>query len=165
VSALLTASHTFSASLAEYTDSALGQAGDGEVVGPAAERQHQPAPADRPRLGEQPSAGQVETGDLGLHEADPLGQHVLERDAHRVGGAGAAGDPGQLGDHLVVVVPVDQDQLHLGVVAQPGRQAQGDVQPGIARAGHHDRTAAGGGRCIHGALHWYCPPSGEMAVG
>ena len=40
-----------------------------------------------------------------------LASTVLERDAYRVGGAGAAGDPGQLGDHLVVVVPVDQGQL------------------------------------------------------
>src|SRR6266851_2197000 len=138
---------------------ALGQAGDGEVVGPAAERQHQPAPADRPRPGEQPPGGQVETSDLGLDEADPRGQQVLERDAYRVGGAGAAGDPGQLGDHLVVVVPVDQGQLHVGVVAQPGRQAQGDVQPGVARAGDHDPAAAPGGGCIHGVLHGYCPPS------
>src|SRR5260370_280084 len=52
--------------------------------------------------------GQVDARDLGRHEADPLGQHGLERDAHRLGGAGAAGDPGQLGEHLVVVVPVDQ---------------------------------------------------------
>ena len=40
-------------------------------------------------------------------------------------------DPGQLGEHLAVVVPVDQGQLRLGVVAQPGRQAQRDVQPGV----------------------------------
>ena len=93
-----------------------------------------------------------------------VGQHVLERDAHRVGGAGAAGDPGQLGDHLVVVVPVDQGQLHLGVVAQLGRQAQGDVQPGVARAGDHDLTAAPGVGCGHGVLHGYCP-SWEMVAG
>src|SRR5215470_8116771 len=67
---------------------ALGQAGDGEVVGPAAERQHQPPPADRPTRGEQPPAGQVETVDLGLDETDPRGQHALQRDAHGVGGAG-----------------------------------------------------------------------------
>ena len=73
---------------------ALGQAGDGEVVGPGAERQHQPPPADRPRPGEEPLAGQVQTIDLGLDEADPPGQHVLQRDAHRAGGAGAAGDRG-----------------------------------------------------------------------
>src|SRR5215469_11769713 len=68
-----------------------------------------------------PPAGQVETIDLGLHEADPRGQHILERDAHRVGGAGAGGDPGQLGKRQVVIVPVNQGQLHLGVVAQLGR--------------------------------------------
>ena len=98
-------------------------------------------------------AGQVETADLGLDEADPLGQHVLQRDAYRISGAGTAGDPGQLGDHLVVVVPVDQGQLNRGVAAQPGRQAQGDVQPGVARPGDHDLTAAPGGRCAHGVLH------------
>jgi hypothetical protein len=52
---------------------ALGQAGNGEVVGPAAERQHQPPPADRPNLGEQPSVSQVETTDLGPDETDSLG--------------------------------------------------------------------------------------------
>ncbi len=52
---------------------ALGQAGDSEVVGPASERQHQPPPADRPNLGEQPSAGQVETTDLGPDETDSPG--------------------------------------------------------------------------------------------
>jgi hypothetical protein len=41
-----------------------------------------------------PPAGQVETTDLGLHEADPLGQHFLERDTHRSGAAGASGDRG-----------------------------------------------------------------------
>jgi energy-coupling factor transporter ATP-binding protein EcfA2 len=40
-----------------------------------------------------------------------------------------AATPGQLGERLVVVVPVDQGQLHPGVVAQLGGQAQGDVQP------------------------------------
>src|SRR6266567_1909576 len=127
--------------------------------GSAAARQHQPRPADRPRPGEEPPAVQVETIDLGLDEADPLGQSVLERDAYRVGGAGAAGDPGQLGERLVIVVPVDQGQRHLGAVAQLGRQAQGDMQPGVARAGDHDLTAAPGGGCAHGALHGYRPPS------
>ena len=103
--------------------------------------------------------------DLGPGEADPRGQHVLERDAHRVGGAGAGGDPRQLGDRLVVVVPVDQGQLYLGAVAQPGRQAQGDMQPGIARTGDHDRTAAPGSGTIHGVLRGYCPSSWEMAAG
>ncbi len=69
-------------------------------------------PADRPGPGEQPLADQVETSDLGLDEADPRGQHPLERDAYRIGGASAGGDPGQLGDRLVVVVPVDQGQLY-----------------------------------------------------
>src|SRR5947207_13646334 len=50
-----------------------------------------------------------------------------------------------------------------GTVAQPGRQPQGDVQPGIARTGDHDRAAAPGGWCIHGVLHRYCPLPGEMA--
>src|SRR5207247_8228207 len=109
-------------------------------------------------------AGQVEAIDLGLDEADPRGQHLLERDAYRVGGTGAGGDPGQLGDGLVVVVPVDQGQLHLRVVAQLGRQAQGDVQPGVARAGDHDLTAAPGVGCGHGVLHGYCP-SWEMVAG
>jgi len=131
----------------------LRQAGDGEVVGPAAERQHQPIPADRPSSGEQAPAWQVETVDLGLNEAGPFGQHVLQRDAYRIGGAGAAGDPGQLGERLVVVVPVDQGQLHHGVVAQLGGQAQGNVQPGVARAGDHDLAAAPGGGCIHDVLH------------
>jgi hypothetical protein len=83
--------------------------------------------------------------DLGLGEADPPGQHVLERDAHRVGGTGAGRYPGQFGDRLVVVVPVDQNQLRLGAAAQPSRQAQGDMQPGIARPGDHDRAALPGG--------------------
>src|SRR6516165_4477608 len=52
------------------------------------------------------AAWQVETVDLGLNEAGPFGQHLLQRDAYRIGGAGAAGDPGQLGQRLVVVVPV-----------------------------------------------------------
>jgi hypothetical protein len=51
-------------------DRALGQARDGEVVGPTAQRQHQPVPADRPGPGQQPPAGQVEPGDLGLDETD-----------------------------------------------------------------------------------------------
>ena len=131
---------------------ALGQAGDGEVVGPAAQRQHHPAPADRPGAREHLPSGQVEIADLGLDEADPLGQHVLERDAHRVGRAGAGSDPGQLGERLVVVVPVDQGQLHRGVVAQLGRQAQGDVQPGVACPGDHDPAASLGGGCTHGVL-------------
>ncbi len=50
---------------------ALGQAGDGEVVGPAAERQHQPPPADRPGPSQQPPPGQIETADLGLDEVEP----------------------------------------------------------------------------------------------
>jgi hypothetical protein len=49
-------------------------------------------------------------------------------------------------------MPVDQGQRHLGVVAQLGRQAQGDVQPGIARPGDHDPAAAAGGGYIHGVL-------------
>jgi hypothetical protein len=36
---------------------------------------------------------------------------------------------------VVVVVPVDQGQLRLGVVAQPGRQAQGDVQELVLECG------------------------------
>ena len=72
---------------------ALGQAGDGEVIGPAAERQYQPSPADRPSLGEQTLAGHVDSVDLGPDEADLLGQHVVQRDAHRVGGARAGGNP------------------------------------------------------------------------
>ena len=62
-------------------------------LGRQPERRHQPPPADRPNCGEQPQAGQVETSDLGLGEADPLGQQVLERDAYRVGGSGATRDP------------------------------------------------------------------------
>jgi hypothetical protein len=96
---------------------------DSEVVGSAAERQHQAAPADRPGRSEQPLTRQVETTDLGLNETDPLGQHILERDAYRAGGASAARHPGQLSEHLVVVVPVDQGELHIWVVAQLGRQA------------------------------------------
>ena len=99
--------------------------------------------------------------DLGLDEADPLGQHVLERDAHRVGGAVADGDSGQLGEHLVVVVLVDEGQLHRRAVSQPGAEAEGDVQPGVAGAGDHDRAAARAG-CGHGGLHGYCPlPGGD----
>ena len=52
----------------------------------------------------------------------------------------------------MVVVPVDQGQLHHGVVAQLGRQAQGDVQPGVARPGDHDPAAPPGGGCAHGVL-------------
>ena len=52
----------------------------------------------------------------------------------------------------MVVVPVDQGQLNLRVVAQLGRQAQGDVQPGIARPGDHDPVATPGGGCTHGVL-------------
>ena len=44
----------------------------------------------------------------------------------------------------MVVVPVDQGQLHHGAVAQLGRQAQGDVQPGVARPGDHDPAATPG---------------------
>jgi hypothetical protein len=71
--------------------------------------------------------GEIETGDIGLHEADSLGKHVLERDAHRIGGPCSARDSGQLSEHLVVVVPVDQKQLGHWVVAQLGCQAQGDM--------------------------------------
>lgn len=48
-------------------------------AGPAAEGQYQPAPADRPSLGEQPTAGQVETVDLGPDEMGPFAQRLVRR--------------------------------------------------------------------------------------
>ncbi|HEX3200059.1 MAG TPA: hypothetical protein VHR39_21150 [Propionibacteriaceae bacterium] len=51
----------------------------------------------------------------------------------------ARSDLGQLGERLVVVVPVDKGQLHPGVVAQLGRESQRDVQPGVAGPRNHDR--------------------------
>src|SRR6185437_7201986 len=70
---------------------------------------------------------------------------------------GTAGDARELGDRLVVVVSVDQGQLHRGVVAQLGRQPQGDMQPGVARASDHNLPAAPAGSCIHGVLHGLAP--------
>ncbi len=89
-------------------DGALCQAGNGEVVGPAAKRQHQAGVTDRSSLGLQLLAGQVEAGDLRFHEADPPSDDVVQWDADGVRSPGAAGDPWQLGHHLVEVVPVDQ---------------------------------------------------------
>ena len=77
----------------------------------------------------------------------------MKRHTHRVSGPGAAGDPGQLGECLVVVVPVDQRQLYLPAAAQLGREAQGDVQSGVTRTGDHDLTADAGGGYIRGVLH------------
>ena len=66
------------------------------------------APSRSAGPGEHPPAGQVKAVDLGLDEADPLGQHVLQPPVgmRTAPAAGATGDPGQLGEHLVVVVPV-----------------------------------------------------------
>ena len=89
-------------------DGALCQAGDGEVVRPTPKCQHQPGIAHKSSLGLQLLAGQVEAGDLRFHEADPPSDNVVQWDPDGVRSPGAAGDPWQLGHHLVEVVPVDQ---------------------------------------------------------
>ena len=61
--------------------------------------------------------------------------------------------PRQFSERLMVVVLVDQGQLQLPIAALPGRQAQRDAQPGVARAGDHDLTAASRSGCFHEVIH------------
>jgi hypothetical protein len=82
--------------------------GIAKSLGPAAKRQHQAGVAHGSSLGLQLPAGQIEAGDLGFQEADPPSDNVVQWDADSVRSPGAAGDPWQLGHHLVEVVPVDQ---------------------------------------------------------
>jgi hypothetical protein len=56
----------------------------------------------------------------------------------------------------VVVVPVDQGQLHHGVVAQLGRKAQSDVQRGVARPSDYDPAATLARSMRSRVLHGYC---------
>jgi hypothetical protein len=75
----------------------------------------------------------------------------------------AGGDPGQLSERLVVVVPVDQGQLHHGVVAQLGRKAQSDVQRGVARPSDYDPAATLAGRCAHASSMGIASPPARSA--
>ena len=140
--------HPFGVTCRVQGQCALGQTGDGEIVGSAAKRQYKALPADWPSLGQNPPTGEVETNDLCLHEASFRGQHVPNRYPYRVSRAGAACDPRQLGQRLVVVVPVDERELRLAA-AHRGRHAQGNVQTGVACSRDHDLTAQTCGGFIH----------------
>jgi hypothetical protein len=97
-SALLAAAHTLGVAGRVQRQRALGQAGDAEVVGPAAERQYQPPPADRPAPVSSRRPVRPETIDPGLDEAASVPS--MERDAYRAGGevvpVGLVGELGRL---------------------------------------------------------------------
>ena len=115
-------------------DRALGQAGDGKVMRPTAQREDHAGVRQRSGCGQQTLLGQVEAGYCGLDEPHTLGEKLLERHANRRGGARPAGNPRQLGDDLVVRVLIDQRRLDVGVLVQPAGQAQRHVQSGVACA-------------------------------